>query len=394
MTRFLFLLCLASSTAMAFPWMVKHDYASCASCHVDPSGGGQLSKYGRAQADVLVRWKLTKPVSRKEEEVPASANFLWFLELPDALNLSGNLRSGALIRPAAATPVIPMFMAYDLYATVNVLNFVGHATAGVGIRNAQLAAIAPQCDASAGPCGVQAVAREYWGGAKFAEESVMVRAGRMNIPFGLRNSEHTTFVRSLTRTDINVAQQVGVAASYNGEGLRGEVMGVLGNFQIGPDVYRERGYAAYGEYGLSSSLFVGLSSQILRSQGDYELLRPTTRHAHGLFARWAPSQALAILAEGDLLAWQSPSQLDRIGFAGLVQGDYELMQGIHLIGTLEAAHTGTDARGFSYGGWISAAWNVLPHIEIRIDNMVRRLAQPELDAALSYSLLVQLHVFL
>ena len=79
--RWFLLALLVALPAWAFPWMVKHSYGSCATCHVDPSGSGQLTPYGRAQADVLVRWR-TQP-RKDEEEVPTSANFLWFLELPE-----------------------------------------------------------------------------------------------------------------------------------------------------------------------------------------------------------------------------------------------------------------------------------------------------------------------
>lgn len=402
MLRWILMLSVLSAPAWAFPWMVKKGYGSCAACHVDPSGGGQLSQYGRAQADVLVRWRTT-PRS-EEEEVPPSANFLWFLELPEVLNLSGNFRSGLLVRPGSSSaPVVPLPMAYDVYATVTAGPLVAHVTTGLGLRNAQLAAIAPVCDSAAppvpatspfAPCGPQWLAREYWAGLTFAEEAVMVRAGRMNLPFGLRNNEHTTWARALTRTDINVAQQVGISASYNSETIRGELMGILGNFQVSPDVYRERGYSAYAEYAVSHDAYVGVSSLITGTGADLATGAPTTRHAHGVFARIAPMDRLALLAEADLLAFQTRGQLDRLGFAALVQADFDLMQGLHLMGTLEGAHTGSGEQGPSLGGWASVAWYPLPHLEVRLDNILRRRATAGAAASVEYNLLLMLHVFL
>ncbi|MDP1825309.1 MAG: hypothetical protein Q8L48_18780 [Archangium sp.] len=397
--RWFLLASLVSAPAWAFPWMVKHSYGSCATCHVDPSGAGQLTPYGRAQADVLVRWR-TQP-RKDEEEVPRSANFLWFIELPELINLSGNFRYASMIRPASSSPFVPLLMATDLYATLNLGPVVAHVTTGVGTYSTNAvaysgpAAIAPLCDPSAGRCSVQWVAREFWLGAKFADEAVMVRAGRMNLPFGLRNNEHNSYVRALTRTDINVGQQVGVSAAYNSESLRGEVMGIIGNFQVGPDIYRERGYSAFGEYSLSHNAYLGLSSLITYAGADLATQQQTVRHAHGLFARIAPSEKLALLAEGDFLVWQSPQQLDRIGFAALAQADFDLMQGLHLIGTLEAGHTGAGEPGPSVGGWLSATWYFLPHVELRIDNIFRRRSTPGATiAAFEYSLLVHLHLFL
>jgi hypothetical protein len=398
MLKWIFLASVLSAPAWAYPWMVKHGYGSCATCHVDPSGSGQLSQYGRAQADVLVKWRTQ--ARKEEEEVPKSANFLWFLELPEFLNLSGNFRYASLIRPASSTPFIPLIMSTDLYATVNLGPIVAHVTTGVGTYSTHAisysgpAAIAPICDPSLGTCSVQWLAREFWLGAKFADEAVMVRAGRMNLPFGLRNNEHTSFVRKLTRTDTNVGQQVGASAAYNSDSLRGEIMGIAGNYQLGPDAYRERGYSAFAEYSISHNAYVGLSSLITWAAVDIQSGDPTTRHAHGAFVRVAPTEKLALLGEADFLALQSPQKLDRIGFAAMFQADLDLMQGIHLMGTLEAAQTSSADPGPALGGWVSATWYFLPHCELRLDNIFRRNSSAGSTPSFEYNLLVQLHLFL
>jgi hypothetical protein len=396
-SRFCLLLVLLGfpTVSAAFPWMVKHNYGSCAACHVDPSGAGQLSPYGRAQAHNILQWRLTKP-AKEEEEVPKSANFLWFLEMPEALNLSGNLRGGALINPGS--PVRPLIMAGDLYATVNLSRFVFHGSGGFGIRNSiGPAIVAPACDPVASPnqCGPSFVSREHWLGVKFADDAVLVRAGRMFLPFGLRNNEHTMLIRASTQTDINVNQQVGLSVSYNSETLRGEIMGIAGNFSIGPDEFRERGYSAYAEYAFSPTAYLGISSLITFAK--YGLTNdslPTTRHAHGLFARIATSETFAILAEANFLAWQTPVTVDRIGFASMLQADFEPMKGLHLIGSVEAGHKGNNERGPSLGAWLSVSWYPLPHLEVRVDNVLTKTSVAGLDSSFSYSLIAQLHVFL
>jgi len=371
--------------------MVKHGYQSCAACHVDPSGGGQLSLYGRAQADILLRWKLNRPPPGEEQDVAKSANFLWGLELPEALNLSGNLRGGALI-PIGGT-VRPIVMATDLYATFKYERFVAHVTTGLGLRNAGLGAIAPLCTAT--PCGPQWIAREFWAGATFADEAILVRAGRLNVPFGLRNNEHTSWVRALTATDINLGQQYGVSATYNSDVLRGEVMALLGNYSLGPDPYRERGYSAFMEYGFRANFYAGLSSLVTSAQADLVTQTPVVRHAHGLTARFSPFEALSLLAEGDLLIWQQPGTVDRIGFASWLQADVEVVQGLHLSAALEGMHQGDGARGPSLGGWGTIAWYVLPHVEVRFDGIYRRqTAQAGQTPSNGFTLLAQVHLFL
>ena len=108
----------------------------------------------------------------------------------------------------------------------------------------------------------------------------------------------------------------------------------------------------------------------------------------------APSEKFAILAEADFLAWQTPQQLDRLGFVAFAQADFDLMQGLHLVGTLEAAHTGSGEPGPALGAWASATWYFLPHMELRLDNIFRRNSSAGSVASFEYSLLVQLHLFL
>jgi hypothetical protein len=383
---------LLATSAEAYPWMVRHNYASCAACHVDPSGAGQLTQYGRAQADVLLRWKPGQQKADAEGEIPKTANFLWFLELPEAVNLSGNFRGGGLFNLAPRASAIPLLMAADLIGTFNVDRFVFHGSTGLGIKNTSEAAILPQC--TLGSCGASWVAREFWAGAKFADESVMVRLGRMPLPFGLRNNEHNSWVRNLTRTDINLDQSVGVSLAYNTEKLRGEVMGILGNFQIGPDAFRERGYSVFGEFTLAEKLFVGLSSQMVWAGASDEAGGPTARHAHGLFGRWSPVPLVALMAELDLIARSQAPELDKIGFAGLLQADFEPTQGIHVMGTIEGKHEGRAEQGPSLGFWATFAWYFLPHVELRVDALVRRLTAAGVPPTGTFSIIAQLHFFL
>ncbi len=384
-----------AGSASAFPWMVRHNYASCAACHVDPSGAGQLTQYGRAQSDVLLRWKPVKTKADEDGDIPKSVNFLWFLELPEAVNLSGNFRGGPLVTLTPSVGIRPMPMAADLNATFNLGPVVLHGSTGVGFfarRNSGPAAILPACNPGATTCPVQWIAREFWAGLKFgADDMFMLRAGRMQLPFGLRNNEHPMWIRDLTYTNVAADQQVGLALALNTEKLRGEVMGIAGNFQVQPDALRERGYSLFAEYVAADRFFVGASSLITWAAASQTALGVATRHAHGLFARWAPAEIVSLNLESNLLINQQVGQATGLGFAAALMSDFEVVQGVHLMATVEGKHLGQET---GFGGWAGAAWYVLPHVELRLDAIYRLLMPAGLAPTHNLSVLTQLHFFL
>lgn len=380
LTLTLALALLPAASANAYPWMVKHGLAACSACHVDPSGAGQLSVFGRQQAEQQVRWR---PPGSTYDPASRLPNFLWFAQLPDAVNLSGNVRVGALMQPGATPVGRGLEMASDLSGTLTFAEkVVVHADVGFGRKDVVAPiAIVPACDPSApGECGPSLVMRTFWAGMRVGD-GVFVRGGRLVVPFGLRNAEHNAWVRALTRTDFNVSQQLGAAVAVASGAVRAEVMGLGGSWQPGT---HEGGYSALFEYAVRPTATVGASSLIARSLDD-----GTTRHAHGAFFRWAPVTPLVLLGEADVLAWQSADT--RVGYAALLQADWEIVQGLHVMLTGESAHRGATQRGASLGAWASLAWYFFSHFELRVDNLLRRTDEA---SGLSYALVMQLHVFL
>ena len=93
----------------AFAWMVSHGYGNCAQCHTDPSGGGLLTEYGRAQGEILLRTTWTE---RPEGWEPGEASELLFglLDLPDSLALGGSSRSSTLMVDTPESEPITRFI--------------------------------------------------------------------------------------------------------------------------------------------------------------------------------------------------------------------------------------------------------------------------------------------
>ncbi|MBI2393348.1 MAG: hypothetical protein HYV09_27440 [Deltaproteobacteria bacterium] len=384
------LLVLASAReARAYPWMVRHAYTGCAMCHADPTGGGVLTEYGRAQGDLLLRTKYRKVPEGEEGEPSKTAGFLWgALDTPEWLSLGGSVRSALMRNAVTGVPATNRWihMESDLRAFAKASIFRAGASLGYlheGGRAAQVTTRAKD----------NLVGRHYWIGVAFKEDLWLVRAGRMNLPFGVRNVEHTLWVRSATRTDINDGQQHGASVSYNGEKLRGELMAVVGNYQIGPDDYRERGWAGFTEYALGDRWAIGASTLGTWALRDKATGVTTHREAHGLMLRGAPFEQLVLLGEATVLV-RAPAGTDTsYGFTSMLQADWEPIQGVHFLITGETLKDARERSKTSLGGWLSAWWFFLPHVDARIDAIVRNVPTPVGDIRAT-TLLAQLHAYL
>src|SRR5262245_53860375 len=67
---------LSSAQALAYPWMIRHGYGGCVTCHTDPSGGELLTPYGRVQGDLILRMRYGHDsVSAAASEQSSDDNF-------------------------------------------------------------------------------------------------------------------------------------------------------------------------------------------------------------------------------------------------------------------------------------------------------------------------------
>jgi hypothetical protein len=174
---------------------------------------------------------------------------------------------------------------------------------------------------------------------------------------------------------------------------------ILGNYQMGPDEFRERGYSFFFELMAGSRAALGVSSLYTFAKRDRVSMETNVaRGAHGAFARVALGDPFALLAELDLL---TESTRD-LGYVGFLQGDYEITQGLHALVTAEVLDQGylksgklvapplgplpkePGAGNPQFGAWLSAQYFFLPHLDVRVDAIIRS----------DFQLLTQLHVFL
>jgi hypothetical protein len=309
---------------------------------------------------------------------------------PEWLELGGDVRLMSLSSKSRGVPLTSRFiwMQLDAEATINVSRFIASGTLGYAPEGALGATLTRGTENNL-------VSRQHWLGYQLPiGAELTLRAGRMNLPFGIRSIEHTLWARKLTRTNINDEQQYGLSAYFATGKLRGEVMGIAGNWQLRPDRYRERGYSAYLELEAVEGLAVGASSLVTHRELDTVTLKETWRQVHGAFGRWAtPYEPLVLMTEWDYLFESSRDSYYKKGLVSYLQADWEPLQGIHVLATGEANKVGVRERHWSYGGWLSYAWFFAPHADVRLDGIYQSLGSSAGNTGV-YTLLVQGHVFL
>ncbi|MFO0756589.1 MAG: hypothetical protein U0359_08870 [Byssovorax sp.] len=382
---------LAPAQAQAYPWMIRHEYSGCSVCHGDPTGGGVVTPYGRAQGDLLMSTHYGKGSEEAQEPSKMSGFLFGAWDTPEWLLAGGDFRMMLLVSQVGASgngaappvDVRPIQMQSDLRVMIKPSIFRAGASIGY-VHDGALAAKITTRDKD------NLVSREHWAGVAFKDDTFLIRAGRMNLPFGIRNIDHTLWVRKATRTDINTGQQHGVAFSYNGESFRTEVMGILGNFQMSPDAYRDRGVVGFAEYTIAPKYSVGLNGLFVTTQLDPIAGVTQQRGAAGAFARVSPVEPIVLSTEWDALVTAPAGTSINAGVVGMVQADYQPMKGVHVLGTFELKN---DQGGTSAGGWLGAWWFFLPHFDVRADGIIQSIASGG-QSTLVTTFLAQAHAYL
>lgn len=389
----LLLVLLTPGRAEAYTWMIRHSYTGCGVCHADPSGGEVLTPYGRAQSDLLLRMRWDGKKA-DEAEPSSAAGFAGLFDLPPSVMLGGSGRMASTLK-SGDFRFFPMQM--DLYGQFRIGSFF----AGGSVGLSRVAIGSPHARAAQVTAGqgeeFNVLSRNHYLGMDFDNGAYTARLGRLNLPFGIRIPEHTMWVRDATRTDRDSDQQHGVALAYNSEVLRAEAMAILGNYQINPDAFRERGYSFYVELMVAARAAFGVSSLYTYAKRDRSTLEShVARGVHGVFSRITVVDPLALLLEADLITDSTKS----LGYVGFAQADFEVVQGLHLLLTGEALDAGyphaekllngdtgkvKGAGKTALGAWVSAQWFFLPHLDMRVDGIFRPGEQ---------SVLGQLHLFL
>src|SRR5262245_27893275 len=163
---------LTFGTAAAEPYFAVREGLKCASCHVNPAGGGMRTAFG----DV---WAQTKLAARRID-IPGAD--LWMGAIDNYIRVGSNLRTGYTFTD------VPHTKAQSEFDTEEVRAYLG-----VSMIPDRLLVYVDQRVAPGAGTNLEAYARYTT-----ADQRWSVQAGQMYLPYGLRIEDDSAFIRQAT----------------------------------------------------------------------------------------------------------------------------------------------------------------------------------------------------
>jgi hypothetical protein len=309
----------------AFPEMGRLGYSSCQSCHISPTGGGNLTQYGKSVADdFLGTWSYPG----------ASQNLFGLADTPAWLDIGGDIRTIRLQIDTGETPTPPprtFLMQSDLEIALHAGPRISVAGSW-GYYGIPLPVNLLGDEAEPESRRYYVIIKPYhW---------ISLRAGKFLPAYGLMIPDHTVNIRAglfwpqgseTLNTEIGLWQEWGeVVATHS---IADPLSGTLASDTLRASVY------------LGKSYQVGISGHKAESASSV-----------GLFTIAGITKKLFILAEADYKTTQDTQVYQLWATTGL-----ELFKSfIVLVNGFATIQETSTAMGFGYG----FQWFPFPHFEL------------------------------
>ncbi len=234
-----FLLFLSSEIWARPQYAVRRKLVNCMSCHFNPAGGGPRNIFGKS-----VAFRSHKPGVFSKQDLVSVDYRAVSINTAKAKNENPNGEGIMTSTVSGAVPVVQNDDGSDIHA----------------IATYDFGGFAPK-------------ARETYARFTGTSEGVLT-VGRFNIPFGLVTDEHRTYIRKMTKTDLNMFEMGMMYSDTPVGGLHYDLAVVNGYQNAGglPDAGNNYGVVANIRTNFNSSpVMLGLSGLYNKGQ-----INPTT----------------------------------------------------------------------------------------------------------------------
>jgi hypothetical protein len=310
------------SGAQAEPYFAVREGLKCASCHVNPSGGGLRNAFGIAWAQTALPAQTLK---FPEGEA-------WTGSVNRYLAVGGNLRADYSYTDVPDEQAISEFELEEARAYLAASLVPDRVLLYVDQR------LAPGSSATVEAYARYTSANQHW----------YVKAGRMVLPYGLRLEDDTAFIRQVTGIGFDTPDE-GVELGWESDHVSAQ-LAVSNGTAGGPETDKGKQASLRGEY-VSSIWRAGVSL-------NYNDADAGERRMQGLFAgvRTGP---IAWLAEADYLVDDSFPDGRRNQWTGLVEANWNFRRGHNLKLTVEGFDPDDDVDEDEQARY-SLVWEYMP----------------------------------
>jgi hypothetical protein len=312
---------------LAEPYLAVQNGLGCASCHVNPTGGGMRNSFGTI-------WGQTTLPART---LPA-AGIPWTGEFGPYVALGADLRAAAAWQDQPGARGSTAFELNSLRAYLDLRVIPGRLDLYVDQR------LAPGTSTNA----------EAWLRLNSVDRRFHIKAGQMYLPFGMRLQDDAAFIRDRTGISFNTPDR-GVELGYTGTRWNAQ-MAVSNGAAGAPEVDRGKQLSLRSEY-IRPRWRVGASFNF----NDFD---NGSRQMQGVFLG-LKTGPVAWLAEVDAITDSSNgTEVDQ--WAGLIEANWMLRKGHNLKLTAERHDPNRDATAVRQSR-VSLLWEYtpLPFLQLR-----------------------------
>ena len=267
--------------ASAYPDFIAKGYTNCVTCHYSPTGGGFANAYGTGtQQAFFPDVSSSDFVSRHREKASVTGYNENTGEAEFQVGFGADAR--VMFTSVPSEPESPVgFSFFPMLLEVG-----GAAAYGKIMAYGSIGPKSPEAEG----IGYKIFSREHWLQFRFTE-GLSLRAGRMVLPFGIRQPDHTAYVRSTMGLGY-YGQSYAAEANYISERLAISVAAFGGDLTEQPAGLRERGVAGSFTFNVDGRAAIGVSG--LYGTADF-----TDRLAGAAFTRLRLAGTTYLLAEVD-----------------------------------------------------------------------------------------------
>lgn len=379
----------SSPEARAFPENVRHGYPNCVSCHINPSGTGQLNDYGRQLSKAVqsygkfffeptAKFADTAAAASAESDRDPETEFLYgYFPRPSWLQLGGDIRLLQLfMRTQSFEEARFIVMQADLEAAV---------TLGRLTLDATIGRVSPENYGIRDPGALDYVYSRRHYLLFQATDEIHVMAGRFWRPHGILDPNHTSAVKQGLGWNFGSEPYL-LQAGYTGGSLSVVAYGDFGRYGNGAPSESEQGGGATASLAFADTYKAGVSYY-------YGSTSSSERHVFGPWGILGFTEHVYLRTENDFIRTAATgSSPASAGFATYNRLGYELIQGVHAFGEqgyLQSNFDQDSTRQQQYG--VGMLYYPRTHWEFELDYQKRKLGA---TAPFGDYVYLQLHYYL